>query len=318
MSAGVKIAAFVGALAAIFAVASLAGAAIDPSVDATPEHVERVMEGHDAAPPAGHSEHPDESSAAGPLPGLATATGGYRLLPDRTRFDAESGAEFGFRIVDERGEVVSDFETEHERRMHLIMVRRDFAAFQHLHPRQLPDGSWEAELDLEQPGVYRAFADFAVSGRSLTLAGDVFAAGRFQPQDLPRPSATDDAGGGYEVEIGSTGPQAGESTPVRFIITRDGRKLDGVDPYLGADGHLVALREHDQAFLHTHPEGKAGGDGPISFQVHYPTPGNYRLFLQFKHGGEVRTAAFTQPVETGRGTGDGHDETHDAHGRKAS
>lgn len=263
----------------------------------------------------GSAGHPDESSAESTLPGLATATGGLRLVPERTRFGSESEVDFGFRIVDERGDVVSDFDTEHERRMHLIVVRRDFAGFQHLHPRQRTDGSWEAQLDLEQPGVYRAFADFAVSGRSLTLAGDLFAAGRFQPQDLPRPSATNGAGDGYEVEIGSAEPRAGEATSVRFLVSRDGRKLNGVQPYLGADGHLVALREHDQAFLHTHPEGEPGGDGPISFQVHYPTPGNYRLFMQFKHDGEVRTAAFTQTVEASPSPGA---EEHGANGKEAS
>jgi hypothetical protein len=72
--------------------------------------------------------------------------------------------------------------------------------------------------------------------------------------------------------------------------------VDAVEPYLGADGHLVALREHDQAFLHTHPEGEPGGPGPIEFGVEYPTAGRYRLFLQFKHAGEVHTAEFTQEV----------------------
>ena len=54
---------------------------------------------------------------------------------------------------------------------------------------------------------------------------------------------------------------------------------------------LVALREGDLAFLHVHPT----GDGP-SFEVEFPTPGRYRLFLQFKHEGRVQTAAFTQEV----------------------
>ena len=61
--------------------------------------------------------------------------------------------------------------------------------------------------------------------------------------------------------------------------------------YLGAGGHLVALREGDMAFLHVHPT----GDGP-SFAATFPTPGRYRLVLQFRHDGRVRTVAFTQVV----------------------
>jgi hypothetical protein len=109
------------------------------------------------------------------------------------------------------------------------------------------------------------------------------------------------------VTIDSPTPAGGGTTPVRFTVTRDGRKLGSVEPYLGAGGHLVALREHDQAFLHTHPEGEPGGSGPISFGVEYPTPGRYRLFLQFKHRGEVRTAAFTQEVTT---SADGGEAEH--------
>jgi hypothetical protein len=180
--------------------------------------------------------------------------------------------------------------------MHLIVIRRDFARFQHLHPRQLEDGSWEVKVDLSQAGVYRVFADFATADRSLTLATDLFVPGRFDPVPLPRPASTDHAGDGYEVSLDSASPRSG-ANQVRFTVSRNGRELDTVEPYLGADGHLVALRENDQAFLHTHPDGEAGGSGPISFEVEYPSAGRYRLFLQFKHQGDVRTASFTQLVD---------------------
>jgi len=287
VSAGVRGAAFAAILVAVFALASLAGSWIDPSVDAAPEHGEEDMGDHDD--PHG------EDAAAASLPGLASAEAGYRLIPERTRFDAGS-AILRFRIADSAGETVRDFDVEHARPMHLIVVRRDFAGFQHLHPELQADGTWEARADLSG-GVHRAFADFSTGGESLTLATDLFAAGRFDPEPLPAPATIADAGDGYEVEIRTEAPHAGETTPARFIVSRDGNRLPGVEPYLGADGHLVALREHDLAFLHTHPEGEPGGTGPISFGVSYPTAGNYRLYLQFKHGGEVRTAAFTQIAE---------------------
>jgi oxalate decarboxylase/phosphoglucose isomerase-like protein (cupin superfamily) len=63
------------------------------------------------------------------------------------------------------------------------------------------------------------------------------------------------------------------------------------EPYLGAGGHLVALREGDMAFLHVHPM-----DDGAHFAATFPTAGRYRLFLQFKHEGQVQTVAFTQEV----------------------
>jgi hypothetical protein len=61
--------------------------------------------------------------------------------------------------------------------------------------------------------------------------------------------------------------------------------------YLGARGHLVALREGDLAYLHVHPH-----DGSLAFPVTFPAQGRYRLFLHFQVDGRVRTASFTAEV----------------------
>jgi hypothetical protein len=78
------------------------------------------------------------------------------------------------------------------------------------------------------------------------------------------------------------------------------------EPYLGAGGHLVALREGDLAYLHVHPDDHSDETGDareaedhddaVSFRSRFPSEGRYRLFLQFKHEGQVRTASFTQEV----------------------
>ena len=76
------------------------------------------------------------------------------------------------------------------------------------------------------------------------------------------------------------------------------------EPYLGAGGHLVALREGDLAFLHVHPADDDHGGAPtdehddsVGFAATFPTEGRYRLFLQFQHEGRVHTVAFTQEVK---------------------
>ena len=94
------------------------------------------------------------------------------------------------------------------------------------------------------------------------------------------------------MRLDATGATAGEESELRFTITRDGRPVD-TEPYLGAGGHLVALREGDMAFLHVHPTGDGQG---VGFAATFPTAGSYRLFLQFKHEGRVQTVAFTQEV----------------------
>ena len=309
-------------LAVLFAAAALAGAEIDPDVDESSAAHEEGDAGMTATAMRTTGADHGEGGASAVLPGLAAAQDGYRLVPEATAAPARDDAVYRFRIVDDAGDTVRSFDEEHERRMHLIAVGRDFTAFQHLHPEQHADGSWSARMDLRRPGAYRVFADFATDGRSLTLAADLLVAGDYRPAPLPEPSRRADAGDGYEVELASAEPRSGAAALVEFTVSRDGRELDGVEPYLGADGHLVALREHDQAFLHTHPEGEAGGSGPIAFQIEYPTAGRYRLYLQFKHRGEVRTAAFTQAAggmmdategETDQAGEAGHEEAPDAH-----
>jgi hypothetical protein len=245
--------------------------------------------------PDGHGAGGMGDMAAEAPRGLGVADGRYRLVADDTTYAAGQTKPFTFRIVDARGRTVRDFDVEHTRRLHLIAVRRDLTGYQHLHPVQAADGSWSVPLRFAQPGVHRVFADFKPhDGEKTTLATDVFVGGDFRPVPLPAP-ATRTTVDGYEVTL-SGAPRAGRAGDLAFRVTRGGRPV-AVQPYLGAAGHLVALRAGDLAYLHVHPHEEDGaGDGPIAFTTEYPSAGRYRLFLQFRHAGRVHTAAFTQEV----------------------
>jgi hypothetical protein len=227
---------------------------------------------------------------AAPVRGQSISENGMSLALGRTEVAAGRPAEFSFTVRGSDGRPVTDFEVEHEKRMHFIVVRRDLTRFQHLHPTLGADGVWRVRLTLPDPGSYRVFADFKRDGENTTLAADLAADGRVDWQPLPPPSATADAGDGYRVRVGGTTSHAGREAELRFAVTRNGRPVQ-VEPYLGARGHLVALREGDLAYLHVHPEAET-----TSFMTEFPTAGRYRLFLQFKHEGRVRTAAFTRDV----------------------
>ena len=94
-----------------------------------------------------------------------------------------------------------------------------------------------------------------------------------------------------------------------FEIGRDGEPVRSLQPYLGAYGHLVALHAPDLAYSHVHPVGEDLAAGTIAFDAELAKPGPYRLFVQFRAGGEVHTAAFTQRVEAA-----GADGAEDEHG----
>lgn len=232
---------------------------------------------------------------AGPS-GLAASAAGLTLevawLPEGSD---EAIGTLEFRILDSDGRPVRGFDEQHERTMHLMVARRDLSHYQHLHPTMEADGTWTAHLTLPGPGDYRVFADFSARGEALTLGEDLVIPGDHEPVPLPEPAGTAQTDG-YEVAL-ETGDTPGGESPLVFRVSREGQPVRDLEPYLGALGHLVALREGDLAFLHVHPEDRAGTAGPeIAFRVAFPSEGRYRLFLQFSHAGSVRTAAFTVAV----------------------
>ena len=296
MSAATRLALFGGLLAVLFAGGALAGGAVD---------VDRSEERPDAAPHAGDAEpaeHGAEEQAPHPVRGVAVAENGLRLAIDDPELRRGRTETVGFRIVEESGRTVRDFDVEHTKRMHVIVARRDLGGFQHLHPQQAADGSWTLALKLDDAGSYRLFADFSHDGEQTTLATDLRVDGAADLRPLPAPAPTAVSDGGYGVRLDAGRVRPGEEADLRFTVSRDGRPV-ATEPYLGAGGHLVALREGDLAFLHVHPTdgGHAEAEGErdaagIGFAATFPTEGRYRLFLQFKHEGAVQTVAFTQEV----------------------
>lgn len=299
MTGGARIAAFAATLVAVFAAAALLGSAIDPSGSSAGEEADDAgVHGDTEVAAAEHDS--TEASAGNPHggtddatpPGLQVAAGDHRLLLDRNRFSSgDPRARLDFQVVDGSGRPVRAFEIDHEKKMHFIVVRRDLTGFQHLHPSMGVDSTWSANVDFSRGGVYRVFADFTRGGVKRTLGADVHVGGAYRPDPPPPVRNMADAGDGLTVALGSDQAQASEAR-VEFEVSRNGRNVDDeLQPYLGARGHLVALREGDLAYLHTHPDGDE-----LAFETDYPSPGSYRLFLQFRYGGEVRTATFTQRV----------------------
>ncbi len=271
-----RLAAFALVVAFVAAGAALAGAAVGPS-PAPPK------EDHTAMTSAPHA-------AAHDVRGLATAEGGLRLVVDDPELKAGRTEPVRFRIVDKRGAAVREFDETHTKRMHLILVRRDLTGFQHLHPNQWRDGTWTTTAKLPEAGSYRLFADFARHGENHTLAADLRVDGAAKLQPLPDPAPVATSDDGYDVRVTGGDVHAGEPAELTFAIEKDGEPVT-VEPYLGAGGHLVALRDGDLAFLHVHPQGD-----DTAFEATFPTQGRYRLFLQFQHEGRVHTVAFTQEV----------------------
>ena len=254
----------------------------------------------------GHGSHGDTRPG-----GLLVSEHGYTLdLDAPIRRAGEQTVTF--RIIGPNGNAVTEFKPAHEKELHFIAIRRDSTGFQHVHPVRDEAGTWSVDLDLT-PGVWRLFADFHPAGHGgpMTLGIDASVAGEYEPRPLPAITQTATAGD-YTVSLKGGLSPAGASE-LTFSIDRNGQPVTDLQPYLGAFGHLVALRAGDLAYLHVHPEGKPGdgttAPGPdISFMAAAPSRGSYRLYLDFQHEDSVTTAQFT--VSAGSLHGSGHQHGH--------
>ncbi|GGZ73344.1 MULTISPECIES: hypothetical protein [Streptomyces] len=302
MNTGLRITVFAAALAATFGAAYGVGGAVDAISPSSESGTHSGAGGH----AAGHAERApakNEQVKGGghdPAPpgGLEISRNGYTLDLKTPRLVAGKEAELRFAVVqDGSGRKVTAYQREHGKELHLILASRDLTVYRHLHPARAVDGTWSAPVKLPKAGGYRVFADFKPKGgEALTLGADLAASGTYEPAELPEHNTTARIDG-YEVKLsGDLTP--GKANELTLTVTKGGEPVRDLQPYLGAYGHLVALRSGDLAYLHVHPNGEPGDGktrpGPeVSFTATAPSAGAYRLFLDFQHKGEVRTAAFT-------------------------
>ncbi|MDS2174304.1 heavy-metal-associated domain-containing protein [Nesterenkonia sp. CL21] len=284
-------------LVTVFAVAGFTANAVVPDAtvqtwtDQSPDGHHQNEDGdEDMTGTTHHGHHPDPAAL-----GLGLAQDGYRLTDVSAPASPGVHGELTFAVTGPDGRPVTDFALEHEKELHLIVVRADGQHFAHVHPERDETGTWSIPWEWEAAGSYRIIADFlpAETGEGLTLSTTVHAGGDYTPTPAEQPitAATTD---GFDVAVEGD-LVAGEASPLTMTVSRDGEPVTTLEPYLGAFGHLVALRDGDLAYLHVHPHGAAPQPGEtsgpeIAFEATAPTEGRYLLYLDFQVDGQVHTA----------------------------
>jgi hypothetical protein len=177
--------------------------------------------------------------------------------------------------VHDRQTVAAQFETVHEKLMHLIVVRKDLGQFAHEHPEQQPDGTFRLSYTFPTGGEYHLFADVAPrsAGGQVVMAKLKIAGPEGAPFDVRRDPPT------------MTAVPAGKTIPLTFPVPAD------IEPYLGAPGHLILIHDDAESFVHSHPwDGSSGTPaGQLEFLARLPKPGVYRGWLQYQRAGKVET-----------------------------
>jgi len=197
------------------------------------------------------------------------------------------------------GSVVKELDVVHEKKIHFFLVSQDLSWFRHLHPDGDEKGSYSLEVVFPEAGNFLALADFTPKGEPGEVSFHPFqVAGKAPPAKplvLSREWKEEDFD--FKLEI-PKGTKAGKAVGLVFKTKKGGKPIEGLENYLGALGHCVAFHEDLSEYLHAHPP---HGEAPkqtseIEFHAAFPKPGRYKIWMQFQHGGKVRTSEFVVKI----------------------
>lgn len=189
---------------------------------------------------------------------------------------------------------VKAFDVSHTKPLHLILVSKDLGWFAHEHPVRQPDGSFVWNGRLPAGGDYLVFADVAPKDKGAqVLAAPLRLAGPAPtwPKALV-PRRVSESGGVVATLQGTV--TVGRSIPLEFDLREVAthRPVADLQPYLGAQGHLMIVHQDGATFVHSHPLEGRPTPGKVVFNARFPRPGIYKAWAQFQRGGVVMTFPF--------------------------
>ena len=209
-----------------------------------------------------------------------------------------------FQLRDPAGRKVERLEIVHEKPLHLMIVSEDLSWFAHVHP--IPDGHGHFRLLVTFPagGIYVLFHDFTPPGVGMQVVPvELKVDGR---RRAAVPLVVDDTRhqlvDGYDVTLTHTALALDAECALTFRLTRGGKPVTDLEPFLGAMGHLVVISADRATYVHSHPlQGNATTGPAIQFNTTFPRTGVYKAWGQFQRHGKVITVPFVFEV-----TVDGH------------
>lgn len=239
-------------------------------------------------------------------------------LTSGNSYPAAKPATLNLEIKDNNDKIFNDFDVVHEKKLHLIVVRKDRTNFQHVHP-VLDELNGSFKLDsfaFPADGEYRVYADFTPSNSQTGPDGRKMPATPFQDVQAgdtskytPQPIGADklnsstngfDTAAFFPAGDDSPGAKpvtdfyAGQDSTVAIEINKNGKSYTSLQKYLGALGHMVVLGPKLE-YIHAHAqtEDVASQGGLVVFSVKFPEVGQYKLYLQTQADDQVNTTDYT-------------------------
>lgn len=190
---------------------------------------------------------------------------------------------------------VSGFNIVHEKFFHAFVVSQDLQFFEHGHPTLVADGLFQYPVTFPKAGMFRVLGDFYPEGGTPQLTTETVFIGGAPPApvQLGRDYSTK-TGANMRVSLSTIPeqPSAGNRTQIRLVLDAD----HGLQRYLGTWAHLLAASDDLIDMMHEHPFFADGGP-QLEFEIVFPRPRTYRVWVQLQSDGVVNTVHFDVPVE---------------------
>jgi hypothetical protein len=263
-----------------------------------------------------YSSTQKEKSNSQQTGGHRTTTGGHQpvtqgqrsyepeITSDTTNIKPNQPIKFSYKIKNDKGEILKNYEIAHEKIMHFILVRKDLQNFQHIHPDFNQDsGEFTVNITFPTDGPYRLFPDFTPAEDNpqklpVTVYHDINVGdmSKYQAEPVVPDTKIKKTVGDYQITYNLPAEiMMRNEITYSLSIEKNGQPITDLENYLGALGHSVILKEETLAFIHTHA-GETGTGPKIEFSTSFPESGIYKIFTQFQDQKKVITTDYVVNV----------------------
>jgi hypothetical protein len=187
----------------------------------------------------------------------------------------------------------------------------------------LPAGDYEIYADITHESGLAETLTNSLHLAAITNNVDVEFSSPDDAIDLtaPQPAVATTIPGGFHLNpVIAANLRANQETTLRFDVTTESGAPAPLEPYLGMYGHLLIQHADGTVFTHLHPLGSismaaqrlfaerehagylanqpldllcAPATPTLTFPYAFPKPGLYRVWLQTKLAGQIRTSAYS-------------------------
>jgi hypothetical protein len=244
--------------------------------------------------------HNDSMAMGGPD---ASVDAGKLFVFKIDKFQKLATQPLKFNLYDEKGaEITPDYlETQHDYKAHFVLVSADLRSYQHLHP-EYKNNVWNVSANMSAQGTYYAYVDIKpLKGDAIVLRKELTVRTATDKKTVKYPGLTPKltAIAKDVTAVASPDPSVlNRPTTISFALTRGGKAVNDLKPYLAAFGHVVVLKQGSpEIYMHLHPGTVADeSKGVIPFTATFTTAGRYTAFAEFKIGKDVLTFPITFDV----------------------